>query len=169
MPGSLSCYISFGGKSTDSVRKASTKHVASSILWLGDDVPSRIGEETHERTTMATVNQPKECPKCGDYIFHRIWQRGRKLAWRCVSCHWMSERFTPPQQEIETEQVISVSQFGGLEYTLYDQYGHVMILSRTYDDQDDAIAALKNDLIRHPGSTAVLWPETVIAKGEVFK
>ena len=115
------------------------------------------------------MKQPTECPKCDDYIFHRIWQRGRKLAWRCESCHWLSESFTPPQQEIETEQVIHVGQFGGIEYTMHDQYGHVMIMSRTYHDRIDAIDALKEDLEKHPGSTAVLWPETVTAIGEVFK
>lgn len=81
----------------------------------------------------------------------------------------MSEAFTPPMQEIETERVIQVSQFGGIEYTLFDQYGHVMVMSRTYHDRDGAIEALQSDLIKNPGSTAVLWPETVTAKGEVFK
>ena len=59
--------------------------------------------------------------------------------------------------------------FYGITYTLYDQYGHVMITSRTYHDRDAAIESLKDGLDKHPGSTAVLWPETVTAKGEVFK
>ncbi len=115
------------------------------------------------------MKRPKECPKCGFDVFHQIWQRERKLAYRCEECYWLSEPFTPPMQKIETEQVIHVGQFGGIEYTVYDQYGHVMSMSRTYHDRDEAIVELKKELTQHPESTGVLWPETVIAKGEVFK
>ena len=113
-------------------------------------------------------NAPTECPRCGEDEFDRIWTRGRKFQYRCENCYWTSEPFIPPQQEIETEQVIYVGQFGGIEYILFDQYGHVMIMSRTYHDRTEAIKSLKDDLEKHPGSTAVLWPETVTAKGEIF-
>ena len=115
------------------------------------------------------MKEPKECPKCGDGVFQQIWQRGRKLAYRCEFCYWLSEPFTPPMKELCPDKVIRVSQFGGLQYTLYDEYGHVMVSSRSYDDRDKAIESLKKDLKRNSGSTAVLWPETVTARGEVFK
>lgn len=113
------------------------------------------------------MKSPEECPECGYDDFHRIWQRRRRLAWRCEDCHWMSEPFTPPQQEIKTERVIQV---GRIEYTLYDEYGHTMMMSRTYYNRDEAIEALQSDLIRNPGSTAILWPVSQLTvKGEVFK
>lgn len=115
------------------------------------------------------MKEPKKCPKCGDDVFHQTWAKGRKLRYRCEVCHWLSEPFTPPQQEITAERKIIVSQFGGFEYTVYDEYGHVMVFSRTYDNRNKAIEALKENLKSRPDSTAVLWPETVIAKGEVFK
>lgn len=115
------------------------------------------------------MKQPKECPQCGYNNFGQLWQRGRKLAYRCEECHWMSKPFTPPYIPIEMEREISVSYSGGIEYTVYDQYGHVMVMSRTYIDRDKAIEALKDELKKNPGSTAVLWPETVIAKGEVYQ
>ena len=115
------------------------------------------------------MKAPVKCSECGEGVFHRIWVTGRKLRYKCEYCNWMSEPFTPPHQEITAERVMAVSQFGGIEYTVYDQYGHVMTMSRTYYDRDDAIEALQSDLIRNVGSTAVLWPESVIAKGEVFK
>ena len=116
------------------------------------------------------MNQPTVCPNCEwNEGFYQVWDNDRKLMHQCDNCFWTSEPFTPPPKEIETEKELEVNQFGGLGYTVYDQYGYPLIHSPTYDDRESAIEALQSDLIRNPGSTVVLWPDYVTVKGEVFK
>ena len=128
------------------------------------------------------MERPESCPKCGCNSIRNIWCRGpnreigRWLKYECYlgstfdgRCRWESEPYTPPQQEIKTKKKLHVGQFGSFEYTVYDQYGHSMIMSRGYDTRKLAVEALTDDLKKHPGSTAVLWPRFVTAVGKVFE
>ncbi len=115
------------------------------------------------------MEQPAVCQECDYDDFIQLWAKDRKLMYGCTNCGWKTEPFTPPLKEIETEKELEVNQFGGLGYTLYDQYGYALIYSRTYDDRNEAIEELQKDILRNPGSSAVLWPDYVTVKGEVFK
>jgi hypothetical protein len=97
------------------------------------------------------------------------------LQQRCNNCGWRGEPREPEQLAIRDTQTVNVGRFGGYEYTAYDKYGHVVVYSRSYKTREEAekdiaseLARSKNDKERGP-YTVVLWPVTVVVKGEVFK
>lgn len=114
------------------------------------------------------------CPRCGEKNFTDQWY-GCQLRQGCRSCGWWGEKRDPEQVPIRDTQTVNVGRFGGYEYTAYDKFGHVVVYSRTYKDRAEVEAAIKSELERSTRDegrgpyTVVLWPVSVVVKGEVFK
>lgn len=116
-----------------------------------------------------------QCPECGSKPMSDLWVGpGRSLRQHCYSCGWDGPSRIPEQQAIITSKLISVEQFGGFNYELYDRFGHIMLYSRSYHNEEEAEASLKLDIKcgktdKDAGPyTAVLWPSTIEVKGKVF-
>ena len=115
------------------------------------------------------------CPNCRSTHLGDSWYGPRLLRQHCNNCGWQGEKRVPEQKPIETKKVVTVGQFGGFEYTVFDKYGHNLIFSRTYSTEAEAEENLKADLERgkkdeHAGPyTAVLWPRNVEIHGKLFK
>lgn len=122
--------------------------------------------------TPDSMAEKKECPHCESTDLGDRWVRGRKLQIYCRECGWKAEPRTPERQRIQTTRFVSVDQFGGFNYEVFDQYGHTAIHSRTYRSWAEAEKALLKDLrYRSPEEgrrTGVLWPATVKVKGKKY-
>jgi len=120
------------------------------------------------------MNKLRKCPDCGESLHSDCWTTGRKLQQRC-DCGWEGEPRTPEIIPIKDTKTISVNQFSGFNYEIFDKYGHITTCSRSYYDKKSALKAMKDDLTQHNKSldmspcTAILWPDRVIVKGEVYK
>ena len=116
----------------------------------------------------------KICPACGGSLGDR-WVANRKLQQYCHDCDWKGTPRVPEKQAIKDTKTISVDQFSGFNYQIFDKYGHITTFSRSYYTKEEAAKAMKDDLDNHNKSldlspcTAVLWPDRVTVKGEVFK
>jgi hypothetical protein len=125
----------------------------------------------------------KSCPKCGCNDLGEIWTKGRMLRQYCrdeneMGCIWEGEPYTPELQSITNMMEISINDFPGWHYIVYDKFGHVAISSGTYHNHEEALEKLKNDITPKEGYndpaapyTAVLFnvPQYVTIKGEIFK
>ena len=115
----------------------------------------------------------RKCPECGESLSD-CWTVGRKLQQRC-DCGWKGEPRIPEIQVIEDTKTISVNQFSGYNYEIFDKYGHITTYSRSYYNKIEAEKEMKDDLVKHNKSTdmspctAILWPDKVIVKGKILK
>jgi hypothetical protein len=120
------------------------------------------------------TNKLIKCPDCGEPLGTDCWVAGRKLQQRCDECGWQGEPRIPETVKIKTTKEVQVNMFGGFYYEAFDKYGHLLIASRSYDTEPEAIQELKKDLARCNKSadvapcTAVLWGNKVTVKGRVF-
>lgn len=116
----------------------------------------------------------KECPDCGMAV-HDCWTKGRKLQQRCDMCGWGGEPRVPETIAIKDTKNIRVGQFYGFHYEIFDKYGHISTISSYYQTEEEAVKEMKDSLARRNKQpdlapcTAVLWPNVVAIKGEVFK
>lgn len=119
------------------------------------------------------------CPECECEDLGDRWVADRKLQQYCrdQDCHWKGEARIPEQQEIETKKVVPANHFSGFQYTLFDKYGHVTTLSRSYGTEAEALKEMQEDMERsnrpehaYNGSscTGVLWPSVVTVHGKKF-
>lgn len=121
----------------------------------------------------------KKCPKCKSSRLGDRWCAGRKLQQYCLEdeCDWSAKLRIPEQLPVTNSKQVHVGDFHGWGYTLYDKYGHVSTLSRTYDTEDEATQEMNHDLIRGEQDvnagpyTGVLFytPPTVTIHGKRFK
>ena len=115
----------------------------------------------------------RNCPECEESLSD-CWTVGRKLQQKC-DCGWKGQPRIPEIQVIEDTKIISVNQFFGFNYEIFDKYGHITTYSRNYHNKIEAEKEMKDDLIKHnkfpdmAPCIAILWPDTVIVHGEVFK
>ena len=101
----------------------------------------------------------KACPKCGLENLGDKWCYDRKLKQYCKDedCFWEGEPRIPEKCRIVNTKKLIVDDFSGWNYTVYDEYGHVRIISKSYDRKEKAINEIKKDLIQNKGDTAVLF------------
>ena len=118
------------------------------------------------------MNKLIECPECGETLHSDCWTVGRKLQQRC-DCGWSGELRIPGIIPIEDTKTISVNQFSGFNYEIFDKYGHITTYSRSYDSKIEARKEMEDDLAKHnkhpdmAPCTAILWPDKVMVTGEV--
>jgi hypothetical protein len=115
-----------------------------------------------------------ECPNCGSDDLHNRWTSGRKLQRGCNSCSWKETPRVPETKEIKDTKFISVDQFYGFVYEIYDKYGYIIIYSKTYRTSKEAKEAIIEELAKlnkspiYAPCTGILWPDKVEVSGEVF-
>ena len=92
-------------------------------------------------------------------------------------CGWVGEPRIPETCRIETTKRLYINSFTGWHYEVYDKYGHIMISSRYYGEEEDARKNLETDLekglkdeIAGP-YTAILFniPSGVVIEGQLIK
>ena len=121
-----------------------------------------------------------KCPSCGSRLGDR-WCVGRKLQQYCLDsldndCTWKAQPRIPEQIPVTADKDLLVQNFSGWDYILYDKYGHVSTLSRSYGTEDEAATEMENALIRgesdmHAGPyVGVLFytPPTITIRGKMF-
>lgn len=115
------------------------------------------------------------CPNCNsDQPLRDCWY-GIQLRQECRNCGWTADPRQPEQLPIRDKQTVSVSRFGGYEYTAYDKFGHVIVYSCTYSTREKVEVAIEQELERGKRDegrgpyTIVLWPATVEVTGQIFK
>jgi hypothetical protein len=94
-----------------------------------------------------------------------------------TGCGWVGEPRTPEQRDIVTSKRLFVDTFTGWHYEVYDKYGHIMISSRYYGEEEDARKNLEKDLEKGLKDevagpyTAVLFniPTIVVIEGQLIK
>jgi hypothetical protein len=127
----------------------------------------------------------KSCPTCGNTSLGERWANGRKLTQFCNgyddyqgdTCSWVGEPYTPPKRRITTTKNLQVMDFSGWDFTVYDKYGHVMTLSRTYGTNTAAMKELEHELeqgerdVNAGPYTGVLFktPVRVVLQGTMFR
>jgi hypothetical protein len=122
----------------------------------------------------------KKCPKCGSENLGDCWQVGRKLRQYChdeEDCGWVGAVRVPETQKVTGFKDLRVDDFSGHAYTIYDKYGHVMVLSQTYGTAEEAHKAMKRDILmgeKNPDAgpyTGVRFniPAYVKLRGKMFK
>lgn len=127
-----------------------------------------------------------KCPKCDSYQLGERWCKGRKLQQYCyndnvndenVECGWEGEPRIPELKRIVTTKQLTVHNFSGWDYVIYDKYGYVMTVSRSFESEEDATDDLNRELkkgltdkIAGP-YTGVLFhtPPSIKIEGQVFK
>ena len=117
------------------------------------------------------------CPMCQESDLGDRWCRGRKLQQYCrdAYCGWEGPVRVPEDQQIVTTKYVSVNQFAGFCYELYDRYGHVMVLSKSFPREEDCMVVAQAELDRCNADpeckpcTAVIWPATIKVKGRVLR
>jgi len=114
-----------------------------------------------------------KCPICNsDRLFDK-WVKDRKLQQYCY-CGWKGEFRTPEIIPIKDYKVIDANNFSGFQYEIYDQYGHLLIISKSYNNKNKAIECLREDIISYNKNkfispcTGILWPDTTTVKGEII-
>jgi hypothetical protein len=116
----------------------------------------------------------KQCPECEGSL-NDYWAKGRKLQQHCTWCGWKGEIRVPESRLIEDTKTICTGQFSGFSYEMFDKYGCTLIMSRSYDTEVAAVIEIEKELIygktdKDAGPyTAVLWPDTVIVQGTIYK
>jgi CRISPR/Cas system-associated protein Cas7 (RAMP superfamily) len=79
------------------------------------------------------------------------WCKDRKLQQFCydeVECGWKDKERVPEKRKVTNTKTCIVGDFSGWDYTIYDKYGHTMVLSRTYHSAKEAMKELESDLLR---------------------
>jgi hypothetical protein len=91
---------------------------------------------------------------------------------RCRECGWTDKPRIPEQKRIKTFKMVTVDQFHGFNFEIFDKYGHVAMFSQSYSSRQKALDALCDELPRMNSNgepyTAVLWPSEVKVEGERF-
>ena len=115
---------------------------------------------------------------CGGEIGD-MWCKGRKLQYYCYDedCGWEDEERIPEKREVTNTKTCFIDGFSGWDYTIYDKYGHTMVLSRTYDSSTEAMKELEKELLRGEKDeaggpyTGVLFktPSQITITGEMYK
>ena len=114
-----------------------------------------------------------ECPECGNEIVDR-WQRGRKLQQACEICDWQGEIRIPEKIEIKTVKEVTVNQFYGFCYQVFDRYGHIMTYSKSYETEgqaeEDLLQEIEQGKRDEDGGpyVGILWPSIVNVKGKIY-
>lgn len=126
-----------------------------------------------------TVQKVKECPRCGSTSLGDRWCSERKLQQYCTEdeCEWRGQPRIPEKRRITNTKKLRVDDFYGWDYIIYDRYGHVSTISRSFDTEGDATKEMEADLKRGEVNTdagpytGVLFhtPSSVILKGKMFK
>lgn len=121
------------------------------------------------------ADKVEKCPKCESENLGDRWTEGRKLTRYCHECRWTDKPRTPEKQPVSTTKWVSVDQFHGVVFYIFDKYGHTAEISRTYRTEAEAMKDLKFTLAcgRKPRNsagpyTAILWPAKVKVKGKKF-
>ena len=116
-----------------------------------------------------------KCPECGNKHLSDNWKRKRKLQQICNECGWCGKIRTPEVVKIKTTKKVTVNQFHGYCYEIFDKYGHIMVYSKSYDTEKEAEVALHQETNRGEKDkdagpyTGILWPNTICIKGKVYK
>ena len=119
--------------------------------------------------------KPNECPKCESTNIGDRWCKGRKLRYYCRECYWQDEPRIPETIPISTTKTVSVNQFYGFVYEIYDKYGHISTYSKTYQTEEEVKNAMLEDLNncnKHEDyfpCTGIIWPKSVVVNGKVFR
>jgi len=114
-----------------------------------------------------------KCPRCGSENLGDRWARGRKLQQCCYDCEFKAPERTPEILEIKTIKKIQVGRWPGFHYEIFDRYGHIKTVSRSYIRREWAIEGLDRELEYGTTDeaagpyTGILWPDMVIVKGEL--
>lgn len=118
-----------------------------------------------------------KCPKCGasSTYLNDYWTKGRKLKQFCIECDWEGEPRVPETIPVESTKQVQVHKFFGWCYSVFDRYGHTLIVSKAHSSRECAVEALNKDLDiwnKNPDvgpCKAVLWPPSVSVEGQVFR
>ena len=94
------------------------------------------------------MSKKLKCPDCGEPLHSDCWTTGRKLQQKC-DCGWRGQPRIPEIQRIEDTKTISVNQFSGFNYEIFDKYGHITTFSRSYYSEEEAIKEMRDDLAKH--------------------
>ena len=114
------------------------------------------------------------CPECAESLGDQ-WVKGRRLQQYCEQCSWKGLARIPERLEIKTTKNINANMFSGFHYEIFDKYGHIMTISRSYDDKSKATEKMNIELARGKCDedagpyVAILWPDSVAVVGEIFK
>lgn len=115
------------------------------------------------------------CPLCLSRCLGNQWVGpGRLLQQYCYDCGWHGARQVPETKLIQTTREVVVGSRYAFNYEVYDRFGHVLIYSKSYNTENEAIVDLKQDLAlglkdEEAGPyKAVLWPATVQMEGKLF-
>lgn len=115
------------------------------------------------------------CPRCDSNRLGDEWVGpGRSLRQYCYNCIWCGQARIPEQLEVKTTRQVPVVR-GGFEFEVFDRYGHITLMSMTYNNKEEAKKEIERNL--EFGRTdkeagpykAVLWPAYVEAKGQLFE
>lgn len=143
--------------------------------------PQCTGMDERLMITMkaATVQKIKECPRCGSTSLGDQWCSGRKLQQYCAEddCNWKGQPRIPERKRITDTKQLEVDDFYGWDYIIYDKYGHVSTISRTYGTEASATKELEKELeqgshdVEAGPYTGVLFhtPSSITLKGKMFK
>jgi Zn ribbon nucleic-acid-binding protein len=117
----------------------------------------------------------KICPQCQSKDLGDRWCSGRKLQHYCRDCGWEGNQRVPELKKIQTTKFVTVDQFNGFVYEVFDKYGHISTMSETFRSEaaakksllEELENGLRKDNVAGP-YTGVLWPAKVKVKGKKF-
>jgi hypothetical protein len=117
-----------------------------------------------------------KCPQCESSGIGDQWASGhrRMLQQFCYECDWDGPARVPEQLLVSVHKQVSANHFPGFRYEIFDKYGHILISSRSYNTEEEALAEMSKELTRGEQNTdygpytGVLWPAWVIVWGKKF-
>jgi len=118
------------------------------------------------------IKELTQCPSCESTNIYDQWGSGRKLQRGCRECSWKESPRVPEIQQIRNTKLIMANDFSGFCFEIYDQYGHIVTCSRSFNTRAEARDKLIEELDKqnknpdYAPCTGILWPDKVEVVGE---